>query len=117
MQCDSIFDDFELKKATFDNYETEPNTEAAGNLLKARQIAGKYLDRDYKANTIITGVPGVGKSHLAVSMLKAVNETIQPDASCLFVSVNELMRLIKASFDSKGSEFTEARMVKLLGRC
>lgn len=115
LQCDSIFDDFELKKATFDNYETTPNTEAANNLLKARQIAGKYLDRDYKANTIITGVPGVGKSHLAVSMLKAVNETIQPDASCLFVSVNELMRLIKASFDSKGSEFTEARMVKLLG--
>ncbi|MSD84443.1 AAA family ATPase (plasmid) [Lactobacillus curvatus] len=115
LQHDSIFDDDELKPATFANYEVIKGSEAETNLNKARHIAGKYLDRNYKANTIITGVPGVGKSHLAVSILKAVNEHIKPDAACLFVSVNELMRLIKDSFSNKSSQFTEQRMVKLLG--
>lgn len=115
LRNDSIFDDDDLKPATFANYAVEKGSEAETNLNKACHIAGQYLDRNYKANTIITGVPGVGKSHLAVSMAKAVNEHIKPDAACLFVSVNELMRLIKDSFSNKSSQFTEQRMVKLLG--
>ena len=115
LKNDSIFDDDDLKPATFANYEVEKGSEAETNLNKARHITGRYLNRGYKANTIITGVPGVGKSHLAVSMAKAVNEHIKPDAACLFVSVNELMRLIKDSFSNKNSPFTEQRMVKLLG--
>ena len=114
LQNDSIFDDDDLKPATFANYTVDSGSEAETNLNKVRHIAGQYLDRGYKANTIITGMPGVGKSHLAVSMLKAVNEHIKPDAACLFVSVNELMRLIKDSFSNKSSQFTEQRMVKLL---
>lgn len=113
---DSIMDDFDLKKANFENYEVSPDSEAAANLRKARHIAGRYLDRDYQANTIITGAPGVGKSHLAVSMLKAVNEHIEPDASCLFISVNEVMRLIKGSFNNKQSKYTEEYMTKLMGQ-
>ncbi|XRJ96621.1 ATP-binding protein [Latilactobacillus sakei] len=116
LENDSIMDDFDLKKATFDNYEVEPGSEAELNLKKAKQIAGRYLDRNYQANTIITGLPGVGKSHLAVSMLKGVNDYIKPDASCLFISVNEAMRLIRSSFSNKQSKYTEEYMTSLMGR-
>ncbi|WP_338843013.1 ATP-binding protein [Pediococcus pentosaceus] len=116
LKKDSIIDDEDLWKASFDNYEVNSGTEAEANLKKARQIAGKYLNRDYQANTIITGNPGVGKSHLAISMLKGVNDHIKPNASCLFVSINELMRLIKDSFNHSDSQFTESRMVNFLGQ-
>lgn len=116
LENDSIMDDFDLKNATFDNYEVIPESEAAANLYKAKHIAGRYLNRGYQANTIITGAPGVGKSHLAVSMLKAVNEHIKPDASCLFISVNEAMRLIRGSFNNKQSKYTEEYMTKLMGQ-
>lgn len=115
LKYDSIFDEEELRDVSFKSYIVDPGSEAETNLVKARQIAGRYLDRNYKANTIITGMPGVGKSHLAASMLRAVNENIEPNASCLFVSINELMRLIKDSFNNKESRYTEACMVKLLG--
>ncbi|KRN94564.1 ATP-binding protein [Pediococcus stilesii] len=113
---DSIIDDEDLWKADFSNYEVEKGTEAENNLNKARHLAGRYLNRSYTANTVITGNPGVGKSHLAISMLKAVNEHIKPNASCLFVSVNELIRLIKDSFSHPDSQYTESRMVELLGK-
>lgn len=113
---DSILDDEDLWQASFDNYEVGKGTESEINLKKARQIAGRYLNRDYEANTIITGNPGVGKSHLAISMLKGVNENIKPNASCLFISVNELMRLIKDSFNQKDSRYTESKMVNFLGQ-
>ena len=116
LKKDSIIDDEDLWQASFDNYEVNSGTEAEANLKKARQIAGKYLNRDYQANTIITGNPGVGKSHLAISMLKGVNENIKPNASCLFVSVNELLRLIKDSFNHPDGYYTESRMVDLLGK-
>ncbi|WP_440964328.1 ATP-binding protein [Pediococcus pentosaceus] len=116
LKKDSIIDDDDLWQASFDNYEVNSGTEAEANLKKARQIAGKYLNRDYQANTIITGNPGVGKSHLAISMLKGVNDHIKPNASCLFVSVNELLRLIKDSFNHPDGYYTESRMVDLLGK-
>lgn len=116
LRKDSIVDDEDLWEASFENYEVEAGSEAEVNLKKAKQIAYKYMDRDYQANTIITGNPGVGKSHLAISMLKGVNENIKPNASCLFVSVNELLRLIKDSFNHPDSYYTESRMVDLLGK-
>ncbi|MBX9038467.1 ATP-binding protein [Enterococcus raffinosus] len=67
-----------------------------------------------KFNTIFTGVPGVGKSHLAMGMLKAINETADPMMSCLFVSVNDLFRLIKSSFGKPDSKYSELNMTGLL---
>ncbi|MEE6759400.1 ATP-binding protein [Pediococcus acidilactici] len=114
LKKDSIIDDEELWQASFDNYEVEAGSEAEANLKKAKRIAYRYMDRSYQANTIITGKPGVGKSHLAISMLKGVNENIKPNASCLFISINEMMRKIKDSFEHRDSYYTESRMVDLL---
>ncbi|GEO70507.1 ATP-binding protein [Levilactobacillus acidifarinae] len=111
---DSIFDDPDLKTATFGTYDKAASPEAETNWNMARKIAYDYL-AGAKYNTLFTGLPGRGKSHLALAMLKAINENAKTPVSCLFVSINELMRLIKSSFDYPDSKYTEQNMVDLLG--
>ncbi|TOY85746.1 DNA replication protein [Levilactobacillus brevis] len=114
LKRDSIFDDPDLKYATFHNFEAT-GQEAKDNWNAARKIAYQYLEADSHFNTLFTGYPGRGKSHLALSILKAVNANTKQPVSCLFVSVNELMRLIRDSFNYPDSKYTEENMVSLLG--
>ena len=114
LQRDSIFDDPDLKSATFQNFEST-GQEAKDNWNAARKIAYQYLEADTHFNALFTGLPGRGKSHLALSILKAVNENAKQPMSCLFVSVNEMMRLIKDSFNYGDSKYSEQNMVDLLG--
>ena len=114
LKRDSLVLDESIVAATFDNYEPN-NDETTKAKQQARHIAGEYLQSDKQFNTIITGIPGVGKSHLAMSMLKAVNEHSNPLRSCLFISVNELMRLVRDSFNNQQSKYTESNMARLIG--
>ncbi|MGX2946124.1 ATP-binding protein [Enterococcus alishanensis] len=142
LEKDSIVGDEKLWQSNFDNYRTD-NLEIKEALLKARRFAAEYMEllqqekRIQKAikesddssekevlnkqlseiptfNTIFTGVPGVGKSHLAMSMLQAINSHADPMVSCQFVSVNDLFRLIKSSFGKVESKHSELNMVGLL---
>ncbi|WP_348920143.1 ATP-binding protein [Enterococcus rotai] len=115
LKLDSIVGDIKLWDADFKNYIPD-NNESETALAAARKFAYEYLDREKKFNTIFSGVPGVGKSHLAMSMLKAINEHFDPYGSCLFVSVNDLMRLIKDSINNRESKYTEVNMVHLLSK-
>lgn len=109
---DSIIDDEDLAQASFKSFE--PNSdEAKRNLELARHIAGDYLSPETKYNTVLTGLPGRGKSHLALAMLRAVNEHCKKPMTCLFVSVNKLMRLIRSSFDDPNSKYTEKNMIAM----
>lgn len=74
------------------------------------------LDRQTAFNVIFSGVPGVGKSHLGMSILKYVNENANPLVSCLFISVNDLMRMIKDSITNKQSRYTEENMIRALSK-
>lgn len=115
LQRDSIFDDPELGKATFNTFQAV-GEEAQRNFNLARHIAGEYLDPAVKFNTLFTGDPGRGKSHLALSILKTVNEHSPKPTACLFINVNELFRLIKAGFGytNEDYKYTEDNMTKLL---
>jgi DNA replication protein DnaC len=108
----SIFSDETLRRACFDTYQ-EVEEETKINKLHSRRYAGEYL-KGGTANTLMSGNPGSGKSHLAMSIIRAVNENSNPYRKCLFVSVDELMRLIKDSITNKQSLYTEQAMVDLL---
>ncbi|MDT2824370.1 ATP-binding protein [Vagococcus lutrae] len=108
----SVFLDETLKEASFDNYKTDCE-ETARNKELALKIAREYF-AGATYNTVFTGKPGTGKSHLSMSMLKVVNEHSAPYRKCLFVSIDELMRRIKDSFNNKDSRYTEQQMIELL---
>lgn len=108
----SILLDETLRDVTFDSFDGV-DEETKKNKEKALEIARKY----YKGgtfNTILSGKAGTGKSHLAMSMLKVINEHSEPYRRCLFVSIDEVMRLIKESFGRKDNDFTEQKLIKLL---
>lgn len=109
---DSMCSDKTILSANFDNYKTS-NRETELAYKKSKELADRYINKDERFNTILTGNAGTGKSHLAMSMLKHVNENFE--GSCLFISTNELMRRIKDSFNNKESRYTEANMIDLLG--
>lgn len=142
LKTDSIVGDPKLWQASFKNYRAD-NEETNVALFKARQFAANYMkdiqtekrlekqiadseDKEEKDalkkelleipkfNTIFSGVPGVGKSHLSMAMLQAINEHADPMLSCLFVSTNDLFRLIKSSFGKPDSKYSELSMTNLL---
>lgn len=104
----------ELEDKTLDNYD-------AGNKLceQALNFSRRML-RDYlkyeKGNVILSGPPGVGKSHLSIGIAKALNEKFkeckQPK-SVLFISTSALFSKIEESFNNRG-DFTESYAVNLL---
>lgn len=114
MSNNSIVSDETLLNASFDNYQTIEK-ETTENKKLARKIAGEYLYGS-SYNTIITGNPGSGKSHLAMSMLKAINENSDPYRYCLFVSFDDALRKIRSSFDNKESKYTEEYMIELMAK-
>lgn len=108
----SILADDSLRRATFDTYLTE-DAETTTNKSKALQIAREYY-KGAKFNTVFTGKPGTGKSHLAMSILRVVNENSKPYRRCLFISLDEVMRRIRDSFNNQQSTYTEQNVVELL---
>lgn len=108
----SIFADDTVRSNRFENY-LEVDEETRNNKQMARRIAKDYLDGKV-FNTFMSGKPGAGKTFLSMSILRAVNENSNPYRKCLFVSVDELMRLIKDSFNNKQSPYTEMAMIERL---
>ncbi|MBP0726777.1 ATP-binding protein [Bacillus sp. RG28] len=107
----SILTDKTILGATFENYKTE-TLEERKNKKNCLQVLER-LKKGEVFNVLLQGNPGAGKSHLAYSLLKALNES-GAGVTCLFVNVEEMIRLIKDSFNNKQSKFTEQYFVKLL---
>lgn len=110
----SILTDLGLLEASFGSYETS-NPETEANKKRAMAAYTKYKEGDV-FNTWFTGSPGVGKSHLAMSILRNLNESGEKDKQCLFISVDEMLLKIRASFNDKESKFTEHYFVDLLSK-
>lgn len=108
----SIYLDGSLKGATFDNFD-EVDKETTDNKARALEIARDYF-KGATYNTVLTGKAGTGKSHLAMAMLKAVNEHSNPGKKCLFVSIDEVMKRIRDSFSDKDNPHTEQLITDML---
>lgn len=105
----------EILNATFENFKAETPKEKAAKDFAIKQ-AKQYLD-GMRGNTIITGPPGVGKSHLCYSLARAINEgyhSKEESKRVLFVSIAEIVTRIQSGWQDKISDFTEDDAVKLL---
>jgi DNA replication protein DnaC len=85
---------------SLDNYETEfasANRSLSGALLQARKFVESYpLEIDDKG-LLITGTIGVGKTHLAVGILKAL--VAERGANGLFVDYRDLLKQVQNSYN------------------
>ena len=111
---DSIITDRDILNCTFDNYVVT-KSEQDINKRHITAIAKKYLNKDYKGNTILSGNAGSGKTHLAYACLKYVNENSNPKQSCLFIDFNELVSKIKGNFNNTSSKWQETKLLDEIG--
>lgn len=107
----------ELKNANLENYNiTDPFDEKAIKFTK--RIARHYF-KGGEGNTVFIGVPGVGKSHLTISMARSLNDTFKKynePKSIVFMPVNRIFSKIKSSFNNKSSVFTEDYAIDFLSK-
>ena len=89
--------DSELAEASFDNFETKTHMQKE-DLEFAKQRTADYKSEKV-GNVVLIGDVGVGKSHLAYSMLKEL--TKDSDKTAAFVNVVDLLAKLKADFRSE----------------
>lgn len=108
----SVLTDEDLLNASFTTYEAD-KLEEVQNKESATKAFASYKDGD-TFTTWFAGDPGVGKSHLAMSILRNLNEAGEKNKSCLFVSIDEMFLRIRNSFDDRESRYTEHYFADLL---
>ena len=118
----SLLDNSLEWQSSFDGFKAKKGTKEFEVKQKARLLAGAYLKNTDKAgekrkrfNTILFGNPGTGKTHLAMSMLKGVNDYAKPPKKCLFINVNTLMDRIFSSFSDPTEMWTKEHSIELIG--
>jgi DNA replication protein DnaC len=106
----SVVEDRTLLDARFDNYITECQEEEQNKAIVLECL--ERYKRGEVFNLILQGKQGTGKSHLGYATLYELNQDRQ--RSCLFVSVDAMLRKIKNSFNDKESKYTEEYFNRLL---
>lgn len=91
----------------FEKYKPAPNTEQEAAFMRAKQYAEDYpAFEDHGPNGLLfMGPCGVGKTHLAVSILQKV--ILLRGMAALFVDLNDLYREIRSTYGRSSSEETE----------
>lgn len=107
----SITGNNELFDCDFDNFKVDCQKTAIAK-QQAMELSNAYLTGD-AFNTILFGNPGVGKSHLAMSMLKHVNSHSQPLRACLFISLVDLLAEVRESFRDENRGISEWQAIKM----
>jgi DNA replication protein DnaC len=84
-------------KCEFDNFDSYGDH--AVSLANAKIVARRYTD-EYPLSDrglLFMGQPGVGKTHLAVAILRRL--LLEKSVGCLFFDVQDLLRQLQATFD------------------
>lgn len=102
LENESIFDDPSTRYNSFATFVTTTGEEEQA-LESARMVAEEVKQHFYTntppVNVWLVGGAGAGKTHLAMSILKDVNNSGDKQLRCAFVSVPKLFSLIKDTFD------------------
>ena len=98
---------------TLDNFVTYGNESLERGVAHARRLADEFPAPD--RGLFLLGPPGVGKTHLAVAVLKAV--VLTKGARGLYYDTRELLRVIRQTYDPvvKASESEVLRPVMEAG--
>jgi len=105
---DSSFINPALKKATFMNYSVETKEQ-----IGAKRFCEEYVQRfkaDKPENLLLYGLPGIGKSHLAVSITK---ELMKKGIAAAFIPAPKIFSKIKETW-SKDSKVSESEFLRAL---
>lgn len=97
-----------LKTATFESYH--PSNEHQARAKTAAIDYAEKFSKDHPRNLILSGSYGVGKSHLAVSIIKSL---MKHGWTGLFISVPRLLTKLKATYNRQ-SEQTEDQLLSVL---
>ncbi|MGW7903339.1 ATP-binding protein [Staphylococcus xylosus] len=103
----SIIND-DLSQCTFDNYKAT-NEE----LARAKALCERYADNfnlDNKQSLLLQGSFGTGKSHLSMSVVKAVRSK---GYSALYMNVPQLISTIKGTYN-KNTNLTEQELNQII---
>lgn len=106
----------DLQNATIGNFEIHTDQDAEA-VNFAKRVTVDYVKERYEGNTIISGPPGVGKSHLAVGIAKTLNESFQKfqlKRSVVYIPSIELFSRMKDAFRYKDSKWEERRTIQFL---
>jgi DNA replication protein DnaC len=106
LKRDSILSDETIMDAEFDNFNTDGEQEAQRAKQFAESVAAFYIAGG-NGNTVLSGLAGTGKSHLAMSIAKAYNEACKESGepkSVMFASWSQVLRKVKESFNYKESK-------------
>jgi len=98
-----------FSRSTFDTWEERDGTDRAYRTVKD-YVAG--WPGDDGLGILLVGPAGCGKSHLAAAAVQAL---LDKGALCIFQSVPELLKRIRAAYGADGSE--DGDLVKALEEC
>lgn len=115
LKHDSLVDIKDEYDYAFNTFKAQQGTKEAELKHRTKMIAYEAIKRpDKPIHAIFYGTPGEGKTHLAMSILNAVNENADPPQKCLFIDINELINRIYSSFKNTNQLWNKDYAIKKL---
>ena len=106
---ESIVSNCKLLDKGFKEFETKTSDEI--HVRKRVEKLVHPIAASEPINVYFQGVPGCGKSHLAMGLLRNAN-ILAKGKRCLFVNVPSLQQRIRNSYDNPHSEETEPKLIQ-----
>lgn len=111
----SLVDDISDFDKSFSNFKAAKGSREAKLGNACYKIAREFTElRDKPLTVLLYGTPGEGKTHLALSMLKEINNHSKPPQSCLFIDISTLFELIYKSKEDTTCWWTRYNAIKFL---